>query len=313
MRGRILVTGGAGFIGSHLARRLILKGYSVTIVDNLSTGSKENVPPEAEFLKVDLRRPDSTHELPRGPYKAVCHLAGQSSGEKSFEDPLDDFDANARSTLSLALWSIEQGIPTFLHASSMAVYGLVGDQPVSEVTHPRPISYYGASKHSAEQILRVVTAQRLRTCSLRMFSVYGPGQNLEDQKQGMVSIYLAYLLKQEPLIVKGSLDRIRDFVYVEDVVTAWEMALEGPAKGVLNVAGGCRTSVRALIAELLMAMGLHEDYPIRQIEATPGDQEVIFADIRAIRKGLGWEPRVPLRDGICRMVNWARTHQKFAL
>ena len=310
---RILVTGGAGFIGSHLCRRLISLGYEITIIDNLSTGFMKNVPPEARFLKLDLTGSDFARELPAGPYEGVCHLAGQASGEKSFEDPLYDLDANARSTLLLARWALENGVPTFVHASSMGVYGEVRNHPVKEVTAVQPISYYGSSKYSAERILQVASRQGLRTVSLRMFNVYGPGQNLADNKQGMVSIYLAQLLKGEPLVVKGSLDRIRDFVYVDDVVTAWEMALKKPVSGVFNVGSGLGIEVRTLIAELLAACKLERNYPVHEQEGTPGDLFAVSADISAIKGVLGWAPRVSLREGLTRMVEWARSRQRTPL
>ena len=303
--GKVLVTGGAGFIGSHLSRRLITCGYQVTIVDNLSTGLRENVPPEAVFLELDLSQPNSIHKLPAGPYQAVCHLAGQSSGEHSFHDSLCDLDANARSTLLLSRWALEKNVPVFLHASSMGVYGQVDQAPVPETRIPRPISYYGASKYSAEQILHVAACEGLRTVSFRMFSVYGPGQNLVNMKQGMVSIYLAFLLKNEPLIVKGPLSRIRDFVYIDDVVRAWELALNGTTSGVFNVGSGNAMSVGALIDKLLFNCGLDRNYPVREVEGTPGDQNGLYADITQIRNVLGWEPRTPLREGLAKTVAWA--------
>lgn len=237
----ILLTGGAGFIGSHLAKALLADGYEVDIVDNLSTGRRENLPDTARFLELDLRHSSAVSQLPCRDYMAILHLAGQSSGEKSFEDPLYDLDANARSTLLLAHWALKQGISVFLYASSMGVYGQVNTHPVSESTVPQPISYYGASKYSAEQILQVATRQGLRTCSFRMFNVYGLGQNLANMKQGMVSIYLAFLLRQKPLIVKGSLERVRDFVYIDDVLAAWKLALEKPVSGVFNLGSGQAT------------------------------------------------------------------------
>lgn len=305
-RGHILVTGGAGFIGSHLCRRLTSLGYEITVIDNLSNGFRENVPPEARFLKLDLTRPEFVQELPAGRYAAVCHLAGQSSGERSFEDPLYDLDANARATLLLSRWALENDVPTFLFASSMSVYGQVNSHPVPESALPRPISYYAASKYSAEQILQVADGNGIRTVALRMFNVYGPGQNLANMQQGMVSIYVAHLLRGEPLIVKGSLDRVRDFVYVDDVIDAWILALEKPVRGILNLGTGVGTTVRSLIAELLAACGLNEDYPVRQAEGTPGDVFAVSADITLIRKVLGWEPKVSLREGLARMVRWGR-------
>jgi len=306
---QILVTGGAGFIGSHLSRRLISKGHEVTVVDNLSTGSRDNIPAEADFVELDLTKPDLIADLPDKSFQAICHLAGQSSGEKSFEDPLYDLEANAQSTLQLATWALTKGIPTFLYASSMGVYGQISQQPVSESTAPQPISYYGASKRSAELVLEVAAQQKLRVVSFRMFNVYGPGQNLSNMKQGMVSIYLAYLLRQQPLIIKGSLERIRDLVYIDDVVDAWELALDREVQGIFNLGSGVGTSVRTLISELLSACGLPPDYPIEQGGNTLGDQFAMTADIDLLSRALDWQPKISLTQGLDKMVAWARAQQ----
>jgi len=302
----VLVTGGAGFIGSHLARSLLADSYDVDIVDNLSTGKIENVPDAAGFQELDLRFPEAVASLPGKKYRAIVHMAGQSSGEKSFDDPLYDLDANARSTLLLTQWALEHGAPAFLFAGSMGVYGQVETHPVKESVTPQPISYYGASKFAAEQVLRVAAREGLRTVSFRMFSVYGPGQNLDDMKQGIVSIFLAQMLREKSLLVKGSLERVRDFVYIDDVVRAWKMALEKPVEGVFNLGGGRGVRLSELIAELLAACGLDKDFPVVQAEGTPGDQFAMSADITAIRDRLGWEPKVSLREGISRILAWAR-------
>jgi UDP-glucose 4-epimerase len=295
---RFLVTGGAGFIGSHIARSLLDDGADLDVVDDLSTGTLGNVPRGADFVELDL-----TAELPPDrDYDAVLHLAGQSSGEKSFDDPLRDLDANARSTLALGMWAKQRGIPVFLHASSMGVYGQVSDPPVSEDREPRPISYYGASKLAAEHALRTLDADGFRTVSFRMFSVYGPGQDLAELRQGMVSIYLTYILRGEAVEVRGPLDRVRDLVYVDDVVAAWRAALERPARGPLNLGAGEPVSVRQLIAELAGA----PDYPVDERPGTPGDQHALWADISRARAELGWEPRTSRSDGLARLVAWAR-------
>ena len=252
----VLVTGGAGFIGSRIAASLIADGHRVVVADDLSTGYRENVPAEATFVPSDLSREEGIAVLPDRPYGAILHLAGQSSGEKSFDDPARDFDANARSTLLLADWALQREIPALLHASSMGVYGNAGVAPVAEDAPTRPLSWYGASKLAAERVLEAAAAQGLRTVSFRMFNVYGRGQDLENMKQGMVSIYLAYLLRGEPVLVKGALDRVRDFVHVDDVVEAWRLALEKPLSGPFNLGTGVGTTVGDLLAGLFEAIGV---------------------------------------------------------
>lgn len=305
---RVLITGGAGFIGSHLAVSLLNDGHEVTIVDNLSTGSRENVPARAEFLLLDVTDPNFIQALPDKKFDAVCHLAGQSSGEKSFDNPLYDLDASVRSTMLLSLWAAKKSVPVFLYASTMVVYGNARIQPIPESLPAEPISFYGISRMTAEHILRVASLRGgLRTVSFRMFNVFGPGQNLANMKQGMVSIYLAYVLKKEPVLVRGSLERIRDHIYIDDVVSAWKMALTTPVSGNFNLASGTGTSVRAVLDELLLAWG-HDPatYPVVQGDPTPGDQFAMTADISRIREALGWSPQTPLREGLRKMVAWAK-------
>jgi UDP-glucose 4-epimerase len=304
----VLVTGGTGFVGSHLAAELLARGYEVDVADDLSTGSAENLPDGARLVEVELSKADALTALPRSDYAAILHLAGQSSGEKSFDDPVRDLDANVRSTLLLTQFALEHAVPTFLYASSMGVYGNVDSYPAGEDTPTRPCSYYGASKLAAERILAVAAAQGLRTCALRMFSVYGPGQNLADLRQGMASIYLSYLLRGEPVQVRGSLDRVRDFVHVDDVVAAWMLALEQPsADGAFNLGTGRGTTVRELLALLIETCGLPPDHPISVEEDTPGDQFALSADISRIRAELGWQPTIALEEGLPTLVAWARS------
>lgn len=307
---RILVTGGAGFIGSHLAGRLLDLGASVHIIDNLSTGVQANIPLGAAFHYLDLSSPGFPKTLPAGPFDAVCHLAAQSSGEVSHADPVYDLSVNATSTLLLAHWCQQLAIPRFVYASSMAVYGDVNRLPVSEEHPCQPLSYYGISKLVSEHYIRLAQAKGLPTTVFRMFSVYGPGQNLDNLKQGMVSIYLAYLLKGSPIPVKGSLDRVRDQVYIDDVVDAWVQALLNPAAAgkTYNLGSGHPTRVGELLALLVEAFGgSSEAHRIVREEPTPGDQMAVYADISRIQADLRWTPHTELRDGLTAMVAWAKS------
>jgi UDP-glucose 4-epimerase len=303
---RVLVTGGAGFIGAHLARALVSDGWDVEIADDLSTGSRGNLPAGARFHELDLGRPECVDALPTG-FDAIAHVAGQSSGEKSFDDPAHDHDANARSTLLLADWALRHGVGTLVHASSMGVYGQPDAWPVAEDAPLRPRSWYGASKRAAEVALEVAGRRGLRTVSLRMFSIYGPGQDLREMRQGMASIFLAMLLRGEEVVVRGPLDRVRDFVYIDDCVDAWRRALErDEATGAINVGTGVGTSVGDLVAALIAAAGLPADHPVRSEGTTPGDQRALAADTALARRLLGWEAGTALRDGLGAMLAWAR-------
>lgn len=303
---RILLTGGAGFIGGHLAHALIADGWSVDVADDLSTGSLTNVPAGADLIEANLGRPEALSRLPDHRYAAILHVAGQSSGEKSFDDPLHDLDANARSTVLLAQWALDRGIPAFVHASSMGVYGQPADNPVAEDAPTVPLSWYGASKLAAERALAVAAREGLRTVSLRMFSIYGPGQDLSEMRQGMVSIFLSMLLRGEPVVVKGPLDRVRDLVFIDDCVAAWKLALAREVSGTFNVGTGVGTSVGDLVRRLIAAAGLPADHPVQESARTPGDQTALFADPRRAREELGWEPKTSVEDGLAAMVRWAR-------
>lgn len=308
---RVLITGGAGFIGSHLSRRLLQHGHQVTIIDNLSTGSRSNLPAEAEFIELDLARNDHLKFLPAVSYDAVCHLAAQSSGPASAELPYYDLQVNAASTLLLSRWCLQQQIPRFIYASSMAIYGDAASLPVREEAPCLPRSYYGVSKLTSEHLLRLASVDGLNVTSMRMFSVYGPGQNLSNLKQGMVSIYLTYLLRGEPIPVTGSLDRFRDFIYIDDIVDAWWRVLQVPStpSAAYNIGTGQPTQVRELLRRLFAQLHLPADYPIQELPNSASDQFGLYADIARAQTELQWQPRTSLADGLHQMINWAQTKE----
>lgn len=303
-----LVTGGAGFIGASIARRLLSRGDRVTIVDNLSTGSRDNVPDGAAFVLADLALPDALASMPSPSFDAILHLGAQSSGEVSHVDPIADFDTNARGTLLLLRWAERHAIRRFLFASSMAIYGET-PAPAREDQLPAPASFYGVSKATAEAAVSMFGRRGGETTIFRMFNVYGPGQNLANLRQGMVSIYLAYLLKGEPIQVKGSLDRYRDLVFIDDVVHAWIAALDDGQSigGTYNVGTGSKVTVQALVDALVRAFG-HQtgSYPVTEMPPTAGDLRGAVADVTRIAADLGWRARIGLEEGIARMVEWAQ-------
>lgn len=305
---RVLVTGGAGFIGSALAHRLIDEGYQVSVVDNLSTGKQANVPKEAEFIQYDVAKSDCLEHLPSGKFDAVCHLAAQSSGPVSIEMPYYDLQANAASTLLLSRWCIKNNISRFLYASSMTVYGNKHSSPVSEDAICEPIAYYGVSKLASEHLLRLASLEGLQTTSFRMFSVYGPGQNLGNLKQGMASIFMAYLLRGEEVPVTGSLERFRDFIYIDDVVDAWVRALnmkQTPAP-IYNLGTGKATTVSELLKTLIDVIGLDKKHPIKELAGSAFDQFGLTANISLAEKDLNWKPKMDLYNGLGKMAAWAK-------
>ncbi len=306
---RVLVTGGAGFIGAALARRLLHDGHDVAIVDNLSTGRRENLPAGARFIEADIAEPAALTVLAPGPFDAVAHLAAQSSGAIGQADPYADMRVNVGATLLLAQWCRKQGVRRFVFTSSMTVYGQTNREPVDETSPTIPISYYGAAKVAAETYLRLAAAEGLSVTSFRLYNVYGRGQNLSNLYQGMTSIYLAYLLRRVPVPVTGRLDRYRDFVHVDDVVNVLSAALVRPATPsiVYNIGTGRKTTVRQILDLLLEELGLPPDYPIDEQSGSPSDVFGSVADVRRARADLGWAPRVSVKDGIADMVMWAKS------
>jgi UDP-glucose 4-epimerase len=301
---KILITGVAGFIGSNVASRFLQEGYSVVGVDDLSSGHIENVPVGLEFIQGDLALAATIAMLPRDCRK-ILHLAGQSSGEISFDDPVADLEKNAVSTLNLIRYGVENKVERLVYASSMSTYGTVENKPISESHECRPLSCYGVGKHAAEGYLRVYQS-KLPSVALRMFNVYGPGQDLSNLRQGMVSIYLAQALATGRIEVKGSIDRFRDLIFIDDVVETWfRAAFYSSALGqTLNVGTGVKTTVGILL-DRVCELVPGSSYFVQG--ATPGDQSGIFADVSALKSCFGLTSFVPLEVGLQKFVDWSRS------
>lgn len=303
MSKRLLVTGVAGFIGSHVAKRLAKENYEVIGVDDLSRGHERNIPGEIEFIKGDLADPAFVNRLP-GKIEVVLHLAGQSSGEMSFDDPVLDLGKNTISTLNLILWAMRQKCERFLYASTMSVYGTNSDQPIREDEPCYPLSCYGVGKLASEGYLSVYS-KKIPSIAFRMFNVYGPGQDMANLRQGMVSIFVAQAVKGGKIHVKGSLDRFRDIIFIDDVVEAWVRGLKAPLSG--NLAVNVGTGVRTTVGQLLEAIASHVPGISWYSEGgTSGDQFGIYADTTRLREVTGMEGFVPLAKGLGSFISWAK-------
>jgi len=299
-----LVTGAAGFIGSAVAKRLISLGNYVVSIDNLSTGKKSNIPEGVVFIEGDCGDPEIYTKVPNKNYDAIIHIAGQSSGEISFDDPVYDIKTNAVSTLLLLKYALDTSCKRFIYASSMSVYGKQPDQRVKEGSECNPLSFYGVGKLASEHYLEIYRTYGIETTSLRLFNVYGPGQNLENLKQGMVSIYLAQIHEKDLVEVKGSLDRYRDFIYIDDVVDAFESCLTGKGSEgeIINIGTGVRTTVEELLALLFELQ--QKKLNIKNADSTAGDLFGIYADITKMKTILGIEKPKNLIKGLTEMNNW---------
>ncbi len=312
---RVLVTGGAGFIGGHLAHGLVRDGHAVTVLDSLATGKRENVPEAAVFVEGDVRERDTVEAVfSAARFDAVCHVAGQASISRSFASPEDDLDTNVLGTLNAIRSCLVHQVPRLVYASSMTAYGQPSVVPTPESAACLPVSYYGVTKLAGERYVQI-TGDRpdvsLDVTSLRMFNVYGARQSVDNPYQGVLAIFIGNLLRGEPITIHGDGEQTRDFVHVDDVVEAWLRVLERPESHgrVLNVGSGRETSVNDLALGVLATFGESpESWEVRRTEAQLGDQRRSAADTRAL-SALGWSPSVSFADGLARTVEWARaTH-----
>jgi len=307
---RYLVTGAGGFIGSAIAKKLIQNGNVVWSIDNFSTGFEKNIPTEVEFIKGNCQDDSSIKALKKTKFDAILHFAGQSSGEISFDDPVYDLRTNTESTLKLINYGLETGCSRFIYASSMSVYGDVPDKQIPENFPCRPLSFYGVGKLASEHYMRIYESKGLKPTSLRIFNVYGPGQNLSNLRQGMVSIYLAQMLKDQKITVKGSPNRFRDFIYIDDVVNLTMKILTSKMSigNVYNIGTGVKTTVKNVLNKLIKIHG--KNIEVQFISPTPGDQLGITADILLLKNTLKIDELISFDNGLKQMVNWAKNGLK---
>lgn len=300
----ILLTGGAGFIGSVIASKLIAQGDSVTIIDNLSTGFLANVPSKATFIEGDASCLATIKKL-NNKFDAILHIAGQSSGEISFENPVNDLNSNTISTLSLLNYAVATGCKRFIYASTMSVYGEIkGIEQFSENDDVNPKSFYAVGKLASEHYLKIYNHEYgIDYTSLRYFNVYGAGQNLENLKQGMVSIYLKQFIddKYKTVKVKGSLDRFRDFSYVDDVadVTIESINHSGFYNDTFNIGSGIKTTVRELVESIRQILNSSKEIVVS--EGTLGDQFGIYANNQKLTK-IYKQKFIPFKKGLEKMI-----------
>jgi UDP-glucose 4-epimerase len=301
-----LVTGAAGFIGSAVAKELVNAGHKVYAIDNLSTGHEANIPEGVHFIKGDVQDPESLDKIGDLQMDAIFHIAGQSSGEVSFEDPVYDLQTNTQSTLLLLNYAKRTACPNFIYASTMSVYGDQDILPVKEEFSPNPKSFYAVGKLASEHYLKIFSKFGVNCTAIRLFNVYGPGQNMDNLKQGMISIFLAQALNEGKIIVKGSTDRFRDFVFIEDVVSAFLKAMENSKEGfqTVNIASGIQTTV-AQVLECIQN-DFENALEISIQGGTQGDQFGIYGDNAAAKQVLNWEPQIDFKEGMQRMFNWAK-------
>lgn len=314
MKKHILVTGGAGFIGSNITDELIDRGYKVTVIDNESTGLKENVNKKARYIKGDIRDDRALNKVFKEKIDVIFHIAGCASTIKSFHNPAADLSTNVSGTINIINYAIRYKVPRILYASSMTSYGIPEKLPIKENQSTRPISYYGITKYAGERYvlatgLRNDLPFKMNVTAFRMFNVYGRRQSLENPYQGVVSIFIGNVLRNEPITIFGDGKQSRDFVHIKDVADAWISAIDNDKSfgEVFNLGSGIRVSINELVDVILESFGKNrKNYKVIYKEERPGDQKHMQADISKARKILGWKPKISFEDGMADTISWAK-------
>ncbi|MEK7286382.1 MAG: NAD-dependent epimerase/dehydratase family protein [Nitrospirota bacterium] len=298
---KILVTGGAGFIGSHLTDRLITEGHSVVVVDNLSSGKKKNLHKEAVFYKADILSSRLERIFAKEKPRMIFHYAAQIDVRKSVDDPVSDVTANVIGLLNVLEAAVKSGGQRIIFSSSGgAIYGEQSVFPATEEHPTHPLSPYGISKLASEHYLYYYQKVRgLESSVLRFANVYGPRQDTLGEA-GVVAIFAKKLLDGEQAIINGNGMQTRDYVYVEDVVDANMAVINGNSRDTFNVGTGIETSVNDLFAALLKETQ-SKAKPFHGMEKK-GEQRRSCVSAEKLHKMTGWEPRTSLAEGLARTV-----------
>lgn len=305
---KALVTGGAGFIGSALARRLVAEGHEVVVLDDLSTGLESSVPPEAGFLRGDVRDLDTCRRAAGG-CEVVFHQAALPSVPRSIEDPLTTNAVNVLGTLNMLKVSSEAGCRRFVYASSSSVYGEPPEALRVESQRPAPLSPYAVSKLAGESYAVAFTASLgLPTVSLRYFNVFGPGQDARSKYAAVFPRFISALLKGEPPEIYGDGEQTRDFTFIDDVVVANLLAatagpdIEGE---VFNVGSGTPRSINQTLKSVAESVGAWVD-PLH-VPSRPGDIRHSLAALSKAQKLLNYEPQSDWNQSVTATVDWFKT------
>jgi UDP-glucose 4-epimerase len=316
---RVLVTGGAGFIGSHIVDELMEEGFDVTVIDNLDTGRLDNLAHHQNkkgfhFVRADIRDFDVVKETMKD-IDAVFHEAALASVTRSVKNPILTNDINVGGTLNLLKVSSDLGVKRFVFASSAAIYGDTKSPLKKEDAILKPTSPYGVSKLAAEKYVHVFhTVYGLETVCLRCFNVYGPRQNVDIHGSygGAISIFTNRILKGLPPTIYGDGEQTRDFVYVKDVVQANMLALKKKSAvgESFNIAAGKKTSVNQ-VAEVLKDIMNRKDLKTIYTDPRPTDVRHGYADISKAKKNLGYNPKFLIKEGLTELVNWYTKNRHF--
>ena len=302
---KVLVTGGAGFIGSHLVDRLVMEGHEAVVVDNLATGKRRNINRAARFYKMDIQSWRLERVFRNERPNVVMHLAAQMDVRKSVEDPMFDAQVNVLGTLNVLQQAVRHGARKVIFSSSGgAIYGEQEIYPAPEIHVTKPLSPYGLSKLCGEQYLSYYQrVSGLQAVSLRYANVYGPRQDPEGEA-GVVAIFIQKMLNNEQAVINGNGRQTRDFVFVDDVVEANLVMMGQDTQGTYNVGTGVETSINDLFRILVQ----HTGSTSKEIHgpAKKGEQARSVIDNTKLRHEVSWEPKADLSDGLKKTVEYFR-------
>jgi UDP-glucose 4-epimerase len=303
---KVLVTGGAGFIGSNLVEALLARGDDVRVLDNYSTGSRANLISlgrDVEVVEGDLRSYERVHTAVRG-VELVFHQGALGSVPRSVQDPLTSTAVNVEGTVNVLLAARDEGVRRVVAASSSSVYGDGGQFPRVETQSPNPISPYAVAKLAAERFCVSFTrVYGIETVALRYFNVFGPRQDPTSQYAAVVPKFIRAIADGEPVTIDGDGEQSRDFTYVENVVDANLRAADavGAEGRVLNIATGSSQTVNTLATTIGRLLGREVDRTYGP--AQPGDVRESWADVGAAREAIGYEPGVSFEEGLQRTID----------
>jgi UDP-glucose 4-epimerase len=295
---KVLVTGGAGFVGSNLISNLLQSNYSIINIDNFSNGLKGNLHSAVINLESNLHDSKWMNELAGEKIDAVIHCAAQSSNAISFKSPARDLLDNQLSTLNVIKFCESQNIKRLIFTSSMSAYGSPTVFPTPTSSTLNPLTYYGIHKSTSEQYIRL--NDDLNWTIFRLYTTYGFGQNLSNSSQGLVSIFINKILRDEVLEIHGSTSRERDIIHVTDVVKAIHSSIENRLtfKKIYNLGTGKSITIKEILSSLLIDFGKSPNYPISETRGDVGDPFKTQADISSTVQDLGWEPQVTSEIGL---------------
>ncbi|EKD57873.1 MAG: hypothetical protein ACD_57C00116G0001 [uncultured bacterium] len=298
----ILVTGGAGFIGSHVTRQLLDAGHKVVVVDNLSCGKKESVDSRAQFIEADIRNiPDSAFKN----VDSVIHMAGLIIVPESVEDPIKYADNNVIGTIGLLESMRKNGVKKIIFSSSACVYGTPDTLPIKEDAPVRPDNPYGASKAAIEAFLQAYNANfNFDVTILRYFNPYGPGEMHEPETHAIPNFIKAALSKKPiPLYWNGA--QIRDFIYIEDLVRAHVEVINQTGLNIFNIGTEKGVVVKEVLDEIFSIIGYK--VPIDDLGKRPGDVQANYASSEKLKKAVGWQAKVDLKEGLKKTIGFYRS------